>query len=180
MPQKRNPDAAELVRAKAGRVIGDLNALLVVMKGLPLTYSKDMQDDKEPVFEAAETLELSIAAMTGMIADLTVHTQRMAAAAGAGFTTATDIADWLVRVQGVPFRQAHHITGRVVRLAEERGCGLEDLAAADLAAVDSRLTADVLSVLGVAQSAASRTSFGGTAPANVAAAAAEARRRFLA
>ncbi len=179
MPQKRNPDAAELVRAKAGRVIGNLNALLIVMKGLPLTYSKDMQDDKEPVFEAADTLELSIAAMTGMIRDLEVNTQRLKDSAGAGFTTATDIADWLVRVAGVPFRQAHHITGRIVRLAEDKGCGLEDLSLEELRGIDARLTADVFSVLSVEASAASRTSFGGTAPANVAAAVAAARQRFL-
>ncbi len=179
MPQKRNPDAAELVRAKAGRVIGALNALLVVMKGLPLAYSKDMQDDKEPVFEAADTLELSIAAMTGMIRDLSVNTLQLKDSAGAGFTTATDIADWLVRVAGVPFRQAHHITGRIVRLAEDQGCTLEELSLADLQAVDPRITAEVFGVLGTEASAASRTSFGGTAPANVAAAAKAARQRFL-
>ena len=179
MPQKRNPDAAELVRAKAGRVIGDLNSLLIVMKGLPLTYSKDMQDDKEPVFEAADTLELSIAAMTGMIADLKVNEARLKESAGAGFTTATDIADWLVRVAGVPFRQAHHITGRIVRLAEDKGCDLPDLSLDELQAIDARIGEDVFSVLGVEASAASRTSFGGTAPANVAAAAKAARQRFL-
>ncbi|PKU22020.1 argininosuccinate lyase [Telmatospirillum siberiense] len=179
MPQKRNPDAAELVRAKAGRVIGDLNALLIVMKGLPLTYSKDMQDDKEPVFEAADTLELSLAAMTGMITDLSVNTPRMKESAGAGYTTATDIADWLVRAANVPFRQAHHITGQIVRLAETRGIGLEQLSLPDLQSVDGRITADVFSVLGVEASAASRTSFGGTAPVNVAAAVQAARRRFL-
>jgi argininosuccinate lyase len=179
MPQKRNPDAAELVRAKAGRVIGDLNALLIVMKGLPLTYSKDMQDDKEPVFEAADTLELSLAAMTGMISDLTVNAPRMKESAGAGFTTATDIADWLVRVADVPFRQAHHITGQIVRLAETQGVGLDQLPLTDLQAIDRRITADVFTVLGVEESAASRTSFGGTAPTNVSAAAEAARRRFL-
>ncbi len=179
MPQKRNPDAAELVRAKAGRVIGDLNALLIVMKGLPLTYSKDMQDDKEPVFEAADTLELSLAAMTGMISDLTVNAPRMKESAGAGFTTATDIADWLVRAADVPFRQAHHITGQIVRLAETQGVGLDQLSLGDLQAIDRRITADVFSVLGVEASAASRTSFGGTAPSNVSAAAQAARRRFL-
>jgi len=179
MPQKRNPDAAELIRAKAGRVIGDLNALMIVMKGLPLTYSKDMQDDKEPVFEAADTLELSIAAMTGMIRDLKVNAARMKESAGAGFTTATDIADWLVRAAGVPFRQAHHITGRVVKLAEDKNCGLEELSLADLKSIDDRLTDDVFSVLTVEASAASRTSFGGTAPANVAAAVQTARQRFL-
>lgn len=179
MPQKRNPDAAELVRAKAGRVIGDLNALMIVMKGLPLTYSKDMQDDKEPVFEAADTLELSLAAMTGMIRDLAVNADRMRQSAGAGFTTATDIADWLVRAADVPFRQAHHITGQIVRLAETRGVGLEQLSLEELRSVDARITDDVFSVLSVEASAASRTSFGGTAPANVAAAAQAARRRFL-
>ena len=179
MPQKRNPDAAELIRAKAGRVIGNLNSLLIVMKGLPLTYSKDMQDDKEPAFEAADTLELSIAAMTGMIRDLKVNTQRLKESAGAGYTTATDIADWLVRVAGVPFRQAHHITGRIVRIAEDRGVGLEDLSLADLRGVDERITDDVFSVLGVEASAASRTSFGGTAPANVAQSVIAARKRFL-
>jgi argininosuccinate lyase len=179
MPQKRNPDAAELIRAKAGRVIGDLNALLIVMKGLPLAYSKDMQDDKEPVFEAADTLELCLAAMTGMIRDLTVDRERMAAAAGAGFTTATDIADWLVQKVGVPFRQAHHITGQVVRLAEQKQCGLEQLSLAELQGVDPRIDADIFTRLAPAASAASRTSLGGTAPANVAAAVATAREKFL-
>jgi len=179
MPQKRNPDAAELIRAKAGRVIGDLNSLLIVMKGLPLAYSKDMQDDKEPVFEAADTLELCLAAMTGMIADLTVNKERMAGAAGAGFTTATDIADWLVQKADVPFRQAHHITGRVVKLAEEKGCGLEDLTLAELQSVDGRIAEDIFTRLSPAASAASRTSFGGTAPARVAAAVKAARERFL-
>jgi argininosuccinate lyase len=179
MPQKRNPDAAELVRAKAGRVIGDLNALLIVMKGLPLAYSKDMQDDKEPVFEAADTLELCLAAMTGMIADLTVDKDRMAGAAGAGFTTATDIADWLVQRADVPFRQAHHITGRVVKMAEEKGCGLEDLSLAELQSVDERIAEDIFTRLSPAASAASRTSFGGTAPSRVAKAVQAARERFL-
>jgi argininosuccinate lyase len=179
MPQKRNPDAAELIRAKAGRVIGNLNSLLIVMKGLPLAYSKDMQDDKEPVFEAADTLELSVAAMTGMIRDLTADAGRMRDAAGAGFTTATDIADWLVRVSGIPFRQAHHISGRIVRLAEERGCDLADLPLADLQAIEPSITADAFSMLGVEASAASRTSYGGTAPASVGAAVQAARKRFL-
>jgi argininosuccinate lyase len=179
MPQKRNPDAAELIRAKAGRVIGDLNALLIVMKGLPLAYSKDMQDDKEPVFEAADTLELCLAAMTGMIADLTVDKARMAGAAGAGFTTATDIADWLVQKADVPFRQAHHITGRVVKLAEDKGCGLEDLSLAELKSVDERIAEDIFTRLAPAASAASRNSFGGTAPSEVAKAARAARERFL-
>ena len=179
MPQKRNPDAAELVRAKAGRVIGDLNALLIVMKGLPLAYSKDMQDDKEPVFEAADTLELCLAAMTGMIADLTVDEARMAGAAGAGFTTATDIADWLVQKADIPFRLAHHITGRVVKLAESKGCGLEDLSLTDLQAIESRIGEDIFTRLSPAASAASRDSFGGTAPSRVAEAVRAAKERFL-
>jgi len=179
MPQKRNPDAAELVRAKAGRVIGDLNALLIVMKGLPLAYSKDMQDDKEPVFEAADTLELCLAAMTGMISDLTVNKDRMAGAAGAGFTTATDIADWLVQKADVPFRQAHHITGRVVKLAEDKGCGLEDLSLAELKSVDDRIAEDIFTRLSPAASAASRDSYGGTAPSQVVKAVKTAKERFL-
>jgi len=167
MPQKRNPDAAELVRAKSGRVIGALNALLIVMKGLPLAYGKDMQDDKEPVFEAADTLELGLAAMTGMVADLAVNEARMREAAGAGHATATDLADWLVRKLGMPFRQAHHVTGRIVRLAEARGLGIEELSLAELRAVEPGITAEVQRVLGVRRSVQSRTSFGGTAPANV-------------
>ncbi len=178
MPQKKNPDAAELTRAKAGRVIGDLNALLIVMKGLPLTYSKDMQDDKEPVFEAADTMELTLAAMTGMIRDMTVNGERLRADAGAGFTTATDLADWLVRVVGVPFRQAHHITGRIVKLAETQGIGLEDLSLTDMQSIDERITEEVTAVLGVDNSVRSRTSFGGTAPDNVRAQVAAARTRF--
>ncbi|MBF0129846.1 MAG: argininosuccinate lyase, partial [Alphaproteobacteria bacterium] len=136
MPQKRNPDAAELSRAKSGRLIGNLNALLVTMKGLPLAYSKDMQEDKEPVFEAFDTLDLCIAAMTGMIADMTVNADAMRAAAGAGFITATDLADWLVRVLDMPFREAHHVTGRLVKMAEERGVGLEDLGLDDMRAAE--------------------------------------------
>lgn len=179
MPQKRNPDAAELVRAKAGRVIGNLVSLLAVMKGLPLAYGKDMQDDKEPVFEAADTLALAIAAMAGMVRDMTPDTARMAKAAGTGYATATDIADWLVREAKLPFRQAHHITGHVVRLAEEKNCSLEELSEADLKSVDPSLTADVLSAVGVAASVASRKSYGGTAPDNVAAQVRQARIRFL-
>ncbi len=167
MPQKRNPDAAELSRAKAGRVIGDLNALLIVMKGLPLAYSKDMQDDKEPVFEAADTLELVLAAMAGMMSDLTVNKERMKAAAGSGFSTATDLADWLVQKLNMPFRQAHHVTGRIVKLAEEKGCGLEEVSLSDLQAIEPGISADVFGVLTVEKSVNSRTSFGGTAPANV-------------
>ncbi|CCQ74739.1 argininosuccinate lyase [Magnetospira sp. QH-2] len=179
MPQKRNPDAAELVRAKAGRVIGDLNALLIVMKGLPLAYSKDMQDDKEPLFEAADTLDLCLAAMTGMITDVTFDTDRMRASTALGFITATDLADWLVRVLGLPFRQAHHVTGALVKMAEDRGIDLDQLSLQDMQTVEPGITEDLFSVLGVASSVASRTSFGGTAPDNVRAAVAEARRRFL-
>ncbi len=180
MPQKRNPDAAELVRAKAGRVIGDLNALLIVMKGLPLAYSKDMQEDKEPVFEAADTLDLCLAAMTGMMAEVGFDTDRMRAACGAGFLTATDLADWLVRARGMPFRDAHHVTGALVKLAEARGVGLTDLSPDDLASVSPEIGAEALAVLGLDASLASRTSFGGSAPDNVRAACAAARARFLA
>jgi argininosuccinate lyase len=178
MPQKRNPDAAELVRAKTGRIAGALVGLLTVMKGLPLAYSKDMQEDKEPVFDAARALSLSLRAMTGMIGDLTVNREAMAKAAGAGFATATDLADWLVREKGLAFREAHHVAGRAVALAEQKGCGLEALSAADLKAIDPRADEGALSVLSVAKSVASRTSFGGTAPKNVRA---EARRwrKFL-
>ena len=168
MPQKKNPDAAELVRAKAGRIVGALNTLIVVMKGLPLAYSKDMQEDKEAVFDAADSLALSIAAMTGMIADLVANPAVLAAAAGADFTTATDLADWLVRRLDMPFREAHQVTGRLVRLAEARDCGLEDLALAEMQAVAPGITGEVYDVLGVENSIASRTSFGGTAPARVA------------
>jgi len=175
MPQKRNPDAAELVRAKTGRVIGDLNALLVVMKGLPLAYSKDMQDDKEPVFEAADTLELAIAAMTGMIRDLTVNQAVMAQAAGAGFTTATDIADWCVRSLNMPFRRAHHVAGSLVKLAEQQGLGLEDLTLAQMQTIEPGITEEARAVLAVSASVASRTSLGGTAPVRVREAIAAAR-----
>ncbi len=167
MPQKRNPDAAELVRGHAGRITGCLNALMMTMKGLPLAYSKDMQDDKPPVFEAHDLLALSIAAMTGMIESLTFRTDRMRALAESGFATATDLADWLVREAGMPFREAHHITGRAVKLAEEKGCGLADLPLADLQALDERITNGIYSVLSVDASVASRTSHGGTAPSEV-------------
>jgi argininosuccinate lyase len=178
MPQKRNPDAAELCRAKAGRLIADLNALLIVMKGLPLAYSKDMQDDKEPTFEAFDTLALCLAAMTGMIAELTVNRAACQAAAGKAFATATDLADWLVRVLGMPFREAHHVTGALVKAAEAKGCDLIDLPLAEMRAVEPRIGEDVYSVLTVESSAASRVSFGGTAPAQVRLQCAEARRRF--
>ncbi|MEW9805609.1 argininosuccinate lyase [Mesorhizobium sp. ZMM04-5] len=167
MPQKKNPDAAELVRAKTGRINGHLVALLTVMKGLPLTYSKDMQEDKEAVFDAAETLDLMLAAMTGMVGDMTVDQVAMKRAAGAGFSTATDLADWLVRTLGMPFREAHHVTGRAVALAEEKKVGLEKLALADLQELHPGITQDVFSVLSVQNSVKSRVSYGGTAPSEV-------------
>ena len=179
MPQKRNPDAAELVRGKAGRVIGSLNALLVALKGLPLAYGKDMQEDKEPVFDAADTLNICIAALAGMLDEATFDTERMRADAGRGFTTATDLADWLVRVAGIPFRQAHHITGQLVKTAEDRGCDLEDLSLADMQSVEAAITQDIFAVLGVENSVASRISEGGTSPANVAAAVNVARKRYM-
>ncbi|MCO5070043.1 MAG: argininosuccinate lyase [Rhizobiaceae bacterium] len=167
MPQKKNPDAAELVRAKTGRVNGHLVGLLTVMKGLPLTYSKDMQEDKEAVFDAAETLDLMLAAMTGMVGDMTVNEQAMKRAAGSGYSTATDLADWLVRTLGLPFREAHHVTGRAVALAEQKKVGLEKLSLDDLKAIHSDITDDIFSVLTVQNSVKSRKSFGGTAPAEV-------------
>ncbi|MEO5867291.1 MAG: argininosuccinate lyase [Sphingomonas sp.] len=175
MPQKRNPDAAELVRGHSGRILGCLTALMVTMKGLPLAYSKDMQDDKPPVFEAHDLLGLSIAAMTGMVESATFRTARMRAAAEAGFSTATDLADWLVREAGVPFREAHHITGRAVKRAEDLGVALDALPLADLQAIDARIDQRVYDVLSVDASVASRTSVGGTAPANVRLAIAAAR-----
>ena len=179
MPQKRNPDAAELVRAKSGRVIGHLQALLVVLKGLPLAYSKDMQEDKEGVFDAADTLELCLAAMAEMVRGMTVFPERMREAAGVGYTIATDLADWLVREKGVPFRDAHAVAARAVALAERRGCGLEDLSLEDLRGIDPRLDQGVFEVLSVEKSVASRKSFGGTAPERVREAIAAARKRFL-
>ena len=167
MPQKRNPDAAELVRGHAGRIIGCQTALMVTMKGLPLAYSKDMQDDKPPVFEAHDLLELSVAAMAGMVAALTFRTDRMRAFAETGFSTATDLADWLVREANVPFREAHHITGRAVKEAEARDCGLADLPLEALVAIDARIDARVFDVLTIDASVASRTSHGGTAPVRV-------------
>ncbi len=167
MPQKRNPDAAELVRAKTGRVVGAMTSLIVMLKGLPLAYSKDMQEDKEPAFDALDALDVSVAAMTGMIADMTVNADAMRASAGKGFATATDLADWLVRALDLPFREAHHVTGRLVAAAEAKPCGLEDLSLADMQAVEPRITDDVFGVLGLDNSVKSRTSFGGTAPDNV-------------
>jgi len=167
MPQKRNPDAAELVRGHCGRIAGAMNALVITMKGLPLAYSKDMQDDKPPVFEAHDLLGLSIAAMTGMIAEVEFSGSRMRALAEAGYSTATDFADWLVREAKLPFREAHHVTGAVVALAEKQGCGLADLTLEQFQAIDSRIDADVFSVLSVDASVASRSSYGGTAPDQV-------------
>ena len=175
MPQKRNPDAAELVRGHAGRIVGCLTALMVTMKGLPLAYSKDLQDDKPPVFEAHDLLALSIAAMTGMVESATFNAGRMRAGAAAGYATATDLADWLVREAGLPFREAHHVTGRVVRLAEDKGAALEALTLDELRAVDERIDRRVYDVLSLDQSVASRTSFGGTAPERVREAIAAAR-----
>jgi argininosuccinate lyase len=167
MPQKRNPDAAELVRGKAGRVIGALSGLLIVMKGLPLSYAKDMQEDKEGTFDALRTLSLCIAAMAGMVRDMEPDTRAMKKAAGVGFATATDLADWLVRTLKMPFREAHHVTGRIVGLASGRGIGLEKLPLADMQSVEPRITQDVFAVLGVDRSVRSRTSYGGTAPEQV-------------
>ncbi|MFE1602624.1 argininosuccinate lyase [Methylobacterium sp. ID0610] len=167
MPQKRNPDAAELVRAKAGRVIGALSGLLIVMKGLPLAYSKDMQEDKEGTFDALLTLSLCLAAMAGMVRDLEPVPEVLKAAAGSGYATATDLADWLVRELGLPFRDAHHVTGRLVGAAAAKGVGLEALPLAEMQAEEPRITAAIYDVLGVENSVASRTSYGGTAPANV-------------
>ncbi len=179
MPQKRNADAAELVRGKSGRVLGALVALATMLKGLPMTYGKDMQEDKEPVFDAAESLMLALPATTAMIAGLTVDADAMRRATAAGFLTATDLADWLVRALGMPFRDAHHVTGRIVKLAEDKGVTLDALSLAEMQAVEPRIEKGVMAVLSVEASVASRTSLGGTAPENVAAAAAQARRRFL-
>jgi argininosuccinate lyase len=178
MPQKRNPDAAELVRAKTGRIAGALVGLLTVMKGLPLTYGKDMQEDKEGLFDAAESLALSLAATAGMVRDMRPDAARLEAAAGAGFSTATDLADWLVRELKLPFRDAHHVTGRLVAKAEARGCDLAALSLPEMQAEEPRIHEGVFGVLSVAASVASRTSYGGTAPANVRAMAAEWRGRL--
>jgi len=179
MPQKRNPDAAELVRGKTGRVYGALLALLTVMKGLPLTYSKDMQEDKETVFATFDTLELCLAATTGLVGDMKPNPARMLESAGAGFTTATDLADWLTQALNIPFRETHHIAGKIVKLAEGKGCMLSELSLADMQQAEPRITQDVFNVLTPAASAASRTSFGGTAPDNVRAQVKAARERFL-
>ena len=175
MPQKKNPDAAELVRGHAGRIIGCLTSLMITMKGLPLAYSKDMQDDKPPVFEAAGLLTLCLAAMEGMVAGATFRTARMRAAAELGYATATDLADWLVRQAGLPFREAHHITGAAVKLAESRGVALDALPLADLQAIDQRIDERVFAALSVEASVAARASYGGTAPEQVRQRVAEAR-----
>jgi argininosuccinate lyase len=167
MPQKKNPDAAELIRAKIGRILGANVALLTVMKGLPLTYSKDMQEDKEQVFDAADSLMLALAAMDGMVRDMVANVPALEAAAASGFSTATDLADWLVRELDMPFRDAHHVTGTLVAMAEARGCDLPDLPLEDMTGVEPRITGAVYDVLGVHNSVASRTSYGGTAPAQV-------------
>jgi argininosuccinate lyase len=167
MPQKRNPDAAELVRGKAGRVIGTLTAMLVMLKGLPMAYGKDMQEDKEGTFDALASLSLCIAAMAGMVRDMTPDAKRMKQAAGSGHATATDLADWLVRNIGVPFREAHHVTGRIVSLAEQEGVALDRLPLASMQGIEPRITGDVFSVLSVERSVRSRKSYGGTAPSEV-------------
>ncbi len=178
MPQKRNPDAAELVRGKTGRMVGNLVGMLTVLKGLALTYFKDMQEDKEPVFDAAENLALCLAATAGMVRDMRPQAERLEVAAGAGFSTATDLADWLVRELKFPFRDAHHVTGRLVAMAEGKGVDLSGLTLAEMQAVEPRIHDGVFGVLTVAASVASRTSYGGTAPANVARMAAEWRERL--
>ncbi|WP_321395130.1 argininosuccinate lyase [Emcibacter sp.] len=178
MPQKKNPDAAELCRAKAGRIIGALNSLLIVMKGLPLAYSKDMQEDKEATFDAANAFSLVIAAMTGMVDDMEVKADKMLASTARGFITATDLADWLVRVLGMPFRDAHHVTGTLVAKAEQKGCDLDGLTLAEMQAVEASITDDVFCVLSVEDSVASRTSYGGTAPVQVREQVKAARKRL--
>ncbi|MEM8775492.1 MAG: argininosuccinate lyase [Pseudomonadota bacterium] len=167
MPQKKNPDAAELIRAKIGRIFGANVALMTVMKGLPLTYSKDMQEDKEQVFDAADNLMLALVAMDGMVRDMSANRENLEAAAGAGFSTATDLADWLVRVLGLPFRQAHHVTGAIVALAEKQKCDLSQLELSDMQSVHAEIDKSVYDVLSVQASVASRKSYGGTAPEQV-------------
>jgi argininosuccinate lyase len=167
MPQKRNPDAAELVRGKAGRIIGALNGILIVMKGLPLAYAKDMQEDKEGAMDALSALSLAVAAMTGMVGDLVPDPAKMKKAAGEGYATATDLADWLVRSLNIPFREAHHITGRIVGKASDAGLPLHRLPLADMQAIEPKIDDGVFSVLSVDRSVKSRVSYGGTAPKNV-------------
>jgi argininosuccinate lyase len=179
MPQKRNPDAAELTRAKVGRIVGAFVALCTILKGLPLTYGKDMQEDKEPLFDAADSLELGIAAMTGMIRDLKANPERMRAVASADYSVATDLADWLVRKVGLPFRQAHHVTGRLVGIAADKGIDLDKLSLEEMQAIEPKIDRSVYRVLTVEASVNARKSLGGTAPANVERAVVEARCRFL-
>ena len=178
MPQKRNPDAAELVRAKPGRIIGSLNALLIVLKGLPLAYGKDMQEDKEGVFDAADALAIALAATTGMVSDMTANPAAMRAALTRGFPTATDLADYLVRDLGMPFREAHHVSGAIVAMAAEKSCDLDGLSLAEMQSVEPRITTAILEILSCEAAVAMRTSFGGTAPDEVRARIAEARTRF--
>ena len=178
MPQKRNPDAAELTRAKTGRILGSFVAICTILKGLPLTYQKDMQEDKEPLFDAADSLELGVAAMAGMVRDLKANPQRMRAVASADYSVATDLADWLVRKVGLPFRQAHHVTGTLVGKAADKGVDLDQLSLKEMQAVEPRIDRSVFKVLTVEASVNARKSLGGTAPANVARAAKEARQRF--
>ena len=167
MPQKRNPDAAELVRGKTGRIIGAMNALMIVMKGLPMTYGKDMQEDKEGTFDALRNLSLCLAATAGMVRDMQPNPEVMKKAAGLGYATATDLADWLVRTLKMPFRDAHHVTGKLVGMASAKGIGLEELTLAQMQSAEPKITKDVFAVLGVERSVKSRVSYGGTAPANV-------------
>jgi len=179
MPQKRNPDAAELIRGKTGRVIGALTNLLIVMKGLPMAYGKDMQEDKEPVFEAHDTILLVLEVMTRMLIDTRFDKEKMAIDANKGFSVATDLADWLVRELGLPFREAHKVTGEIVKLAEKKKIGLKDLSLAQLKSVEERITENVVEIMNVEQAVNSRSSLGGTAPKNVALALLDARKRFL-
>ena len=179
MPQKRNPDAAELVRGKSGRMIGALNTLLIVLKGLPLAYCKDLQEDKEPLFDAAGSLSLCVAAMAGMVRDMRARPDSMRAAAEAGFSTATDLADWLVRSLNMPFRQAHHVTGQIVKAAEAKGCALAEMSLAEMRRIEPKLAVQVYDILSVESAVRSRTSVGGTAPQRVREAAARARERYL-
>ena len=179
LPQKRNPDAAELIRAKSGTIIGNLTNLFIVMKGLPLAYSKDMQEDKVPVFETSETLELTIAAMSGMIQELTFNKEKMKEAAKATHTNAIDFADWLVKNLNKPFREAHSISGRLVKLAESKDCSLEELTLSEMQDIEPKITNDALKVLELTVALDARTSFGGTAPKNVAEACKQARLKYL-
>ena len=178
MPQKRNPDAAELVRAKPGRIIGALNGLLIVLKGLPLAYGKDMQEDKEGVFDAADSLAIAIATTTGMIRDLTAKPDAMLAALQQGFPTATDLADYMVRELGIPFREAHHLSGKIVDAAAKKGVDIEALSLAELQAIEPRIKPNIMGQLSVASAVGARTSFGGTAPDEVRARIADAKQRF--